>query len=1006
MDITEYFDAEYFNTSNKVLSSPAFRKGLHLSGACISGSSVLEALRGNPYYKYNDKEFIRNAKTDIDIYVSRDNAPVLLESLYPSGNRPDIVYPMRCYATPYDDSFFKRNNIGERIFFDMEFKSEEYSVDIMIVNEVGRNPVEDVVSNFDLSCCENWVRINEDGSYTVRSTSYPDSTLLGKCYLSEEYLDAFVKGNTFIRKRIKKYRKRGFQITLLGEATLNSLYGKYEEPKTRVMGYDSGFSKPPILDCSEDKFNMGLPFTADTDVQTYYDQCYRKLQVSALEKYGCYLNNLVSERIQQMLEYAPIFLSSNVGQVLTMATDHTSIPLSQFTTYENNVDNSVFKRLDKDPSFDSVYESIKYLEQQYHDFMLSNFSGKRLLFQANIPWFTTYDDEIYRERSFLFFMYKQPWQMFRINQRIDGKAVQNPYVFDPIYNKTLVIHWFVNLHLDNNPEFNTQAQKIAYKILRLKTTSSVIGDFGEELVDLWRIGSKQPDAFNTAENKHAMAFLANAYDLDSNITPRPTTESIQGFVDTINETYRAITKKAVVEDAMEEIYIQVQGNFLKNTERIVVDDLVDMGVGCSHRACDDRGVVDMRLIASQGYEKGQNEDYDDIVFLRRNGSNLEVVAITTKEDLRGLMGNPESSNIMFRCPEYATGEEFVFTFDQVGGAMNSRVYVQISTTKGNYFITLEDAKYLFNSPTGRLAGETYPHKFFILEDETIETRFINATLVEFQGGINLLGGTLDAVSGIHCAESKYQICRMIECDTPTRFNKVEIAEQEEQGKELNDLMLVQKYPELIEILKIDSKDVDNMIEREIEIFKDDFLEEMGQEPSVAELEYHLKENYDTMIGKKRLRKLLMSRISFEANHRELAMQMLRSPSFYGVVTDMADKKYSVVFKVFGDREFDPEQQLLDQHPGLKAEHSGNPDLKIMAEGWGRRPLGDLRDQIRDGEVDMLALNLFYERQGSTYGLDALSLDDVDEEDEDEDNQVSILEEMDFPPPPGMENNWI
>ncbi len=887
--IDEYFDLEYFNEKNPIVIHPDFRLGLVESRAAISGSSVLEALRGNPYYRNASPHY---HAPDIDIYVQRKYASLLIsrvKSLKFGKSRVRNI--TRCYATPYDSSFFKRNNILERVSFRYRrdipnvYNHTDFDVDIMIVadDEQNDDTVTDVVSNFDLSCCENWVRIGEDNRYDVFSTSYAE-TLQGVCRLSNEYLSTFLAGNKFIKKRIEKYRRRGFKVIITGDGQVTQQFEKREmlgvTSLSTVISFDSIDPSQPIEDCSKDiTFTMGVPFRNNTNIDEFYDQLKDRFTIAIFEKYGCCLNNMMSYNAEHVLSLPWNFVGgrNHIYESSMNAMKSNSLPLKQLDDYSTYVDNSRFEML-------SVEDSVDYLEECYRKFVNNRFQNQDdFNLYGNVPKFVSYGtDDVYYERSFLHFMFKPVREFIHIKtQRSNGmgyNAIQEPYIWSPGYNRTLVMHWFNSLSIEYNYEFNVKVEEIIQKMSG-KPNGSVTHDFGQDIVELWRIADNG-DITQDSPSETALAFYENCADLDTNVLPNVTTESIRSFVRTVNETYRKLSKLVLAEDIMDEINDAI---VLEHSIDIRIDDRYDAGVGCSHRACDDDGIINMEDVANQNYELPEDASgYDDIVFLRRNREDrnrFQIAAIMTKQQLYYKMRNKDDSNVLMVCPSNATGEQFSFTWDQVG-RFNAQTYVTISTDVGEYLIDHNDAKYLIRCPSGKTRGQRYDHKFFLLEDfETRRMRLINATLVaKPYDTFNILEGEINAVSAVHCDERSYTVCRMIECNTPDEFDKVDIAVPEAEAGVPIEERLLEDYPALVDVMTPSTETLEAAIEVESELITERFQEELFRDPSADELKQEILDSLNNIIRKKRIRKLLTTQIPFKGDDRAAAQQLLQQPA--------------------------------------------------------------------------------------------------------------------------------
>jgi hypothetical protein len=179
--LKENTSLEIFNVLNDALVTEK---------AYIAGGSILSC--------YSDVNF----KTDdLDIYINQSNFNnfiIKLSKVYNFSRHNHL-------APPYDNSFFKKNNILFRIRGISYTRIKIPAIDIMIIpDEIN---ILDVLSNFDLTICEIWYN-----GKTVNGTNLRDiQNKVG--YLRKEYNDSLFKHlNTFIIKRIKKYRERGFKI--------------------------------------------------------------------------------------------------------------------------------------------------------------------------------------------------------------------------------------------------------------------------------------------------------------------------------------------------------------------------------------------------------------------------------------------------------------------------------------------------------------------------------------------------------------------------------------------------------------------------------------------------------------------------------------------------------------------------------------------------------------------------------------------------------------------------
>ena len=127
-------------------------------------------------------------------------------------------------ASEYDLSFFKKNGIK----FKIEVFINNYKCDIMVLNK--NRKILDVVTNFDLTCCQLWYNGSKFGGTHLKDISNKI------CYLNPDYLESLIKQNYFILNRINKYKERGFDIynTSLDISNIDislfnvNTYNKYE----------------------------------------------------------------------------------------------------------------------------------------------------------------------------------------------------------------------------------------------------------------------------------------------------------------------------------------------------------------------------------------------------------------------------------------------------------------------------------------------------------------------------------------------------------------------------------------------------------------------------------------------------------------------------------------------------------------------------------------------------------------------------------------------------------
>ena len=182
----------------------------------IAGGFILNAI--------NETQLVN---TDLDIYVNLSNAKRLLNIF---TDELELKVSLVHTSPAYDQSFFKKNNILERIALD---QYHIHKVDIMVIPD--HIDVKTVVQNFDLTFCEIWY----DG-VNVAGTNIEDS-LNKKGYLREQYRESLlVYFNKFIINRIKKYLKRGYSIDY--NCDIGNIKTKLDK-KTVITGEDWLISK-------------------------------------------------------------------------------------------------------------------------------------------------------------------------------------------------------------------------------------------------------------------------------------------------------------------------------------------------------------------------------------------------------------------------------------------------------------------------------------------------------------------------------------------------------------------------------------------------------------------------------------------------------------------------------------------------------------------------------------------------------------------------------------------
>ena len=212
-----------------------FRNIIKASNAIVSGSSVLNSLFSNENGS-SDPKFPADAWApgDLDIYVQAKDFIPLRDFLISKCKK--FLCPKKNATTgTYGVSFFKMNQIVKMYKFSF---GEEYNycVDLMMVQN-NRN-LEDMIRNYDLSCCKNIY----DGEIIKGIT--PEETIKGNVKSNPSFFKLYIEKNHRVIKRAKKYEKRGFKITITGSFVI----GGPSSPKSETQPYNAEEAKNYILD--------------------------------------------------------------------------------------------------------------------------------------------------------------------------------------------------------------------------------------------------------------------------------------------------------------------------------------------------------------------------------------------------------------------------------------------------------------------------------------------------------------------------------------------------------------------------------------------------------------------------------------------------------------------------------------------------------------------------------------------------------------------------------------
>jgi hypothetical protein len=231
--------------------------------------------------------YLSKEQQDIDMYVSIDKLVddkdvSIIDKLVEAGY--DIV---KCHMAPmYDQSFLQKNNIVTRFRFYPQQQNDgirKKDIDLMIVgNPKGlvhitmnspdnvsssismQKNVYDVVTNFDLTCCEMWY----NGDYIMTKKGNVERMNNMIAYLNDEYVESLIiHSNTFIKDRLAKYMRRGFNISFKIPQSMYNDHGTIDYTKqTKSLHPDNktNWLISKIMDCMFVKFTTNI-----ANVSTY-----------------------------------------------------------------------------------------------------------------------------------------------------------------------------------------------------------------------------------------------------------------------------------------------------------------------------------------------------------------------------------------------------------------------------------------------------------------------------------------------------------------------------------------------------------------------------------------------------------------------------------------------------------------------------------------------------------------------------------------------------------------
>ena len=190
--VTKFLQSRFGNRYDDLINI------IKLTGSLISGGSILSACIGEPV-----------EKQDVDMYVPVKYIPLFLNELIV---KRDAIFDADAYnkyaASFYCSSFLRKNGIRKVYNFLGRtlgvVNANTYEIDVMSVRNK-RGPLA-VVNNFDLTFCQVWF----DGTDVF--ASHPDDIKSKSGTLQFDYCKKMIGGNRFLKNRLRKYIRRGFQI--------------------------------------------------------------------------------------------------------------------------------------------------------------------------------------------------------------------------------------------------------------------------------------------------------------------------------------------------------------------------------------------------------------------------------------------------------------------------------------------------------------------------------------------------------------------------------------------------------------------------------------------------------------------------------------------------------------------------------------------------------------------------------------------------------------------------
>ena len=190
--VTKFLQSRFGNRYDDLINI------IKLTGSLISGGSILSACIGEPV-----------EKQDVDMYVPVKYIPLFLNELIVKNNAIFDADSYNKYAASFYCSSFLRKNGIRKVYNFLGRTSDvldnnTYEIDVMSVRNK-RGPLA-VVNNFDLTFCQVWF----DGTDVY--ASHPEHIKSKTGILQFDYCKKLIAGNRFLKNRINKYIRRGFQI--------------------------------------------------------------------------------------------------------------------------------------------------------------------------------------------------------------------------------------------------------------------------------------------------------------------------------------------------------------------------------------------------------------------------------------------------------------------------------------------------------------------------------------------------------------------------------------------------------------------------------------------------------------------------------------------------------------------------------------------------------------------------------------------------------------------------